>query len=86
MSPSTPSTFKELVSLLLGMIDLLVIFIFALAFVVMAYKILGLWVLYADNEAKREEGKMIATTAVLVMFVMLSLWGIIKILQNGIFG
>ncbi len=86
MTPTRPSTFSELVNVFLGLIDLLVVLIFALAFVVMAYKLLGAWVLYPDNETKREEGKAIAITAVLVMFVMLSLWGIIRIFQNGIFG
>lgn len=84
--PSTPATFRELVNLFMGIIDLLVVLIFALAFVIMAYKLLSAWILYPDNETKREEGKTIAITAVLVMFVMVSIWGILKLLQNGIFG
>lgn len=81
-----PSTFKELTEVFIGLIDLVVVLIFALAFIIMAYKLLSAWVLYADNEQKREEGKNMAITSVLVMFVMLSIWGILRILQNGIFG
>jgi len=85
-SMTPPGTFSELVALFLEIIDLLIIFIFALAFVVMAYKLLMAWIVYPDNEQKREEGKTLAITAVIVMFVMVSIWGILELLTNSFFG
>jgi len=81
-----PSNFEELVNHVIGIIELLVYLIFALAFVIMTWKLLVAWVFQPDNENKREEGKTIAVTAVIVMFVMASIWGILKLLQQGILG
>lgn len=80
-----PSNFKELVNHVIGIIELLVYLIFALAFVIMTWKLLVAWVFQPDNDKKREDGKIIAVTAAIVMFIMFTIWGILKLLQDGIF-
>jgi uncharacterized membrane protein YecN with MAPEG domain len=81
-----PGTFKEFTLVIIDILDLLVILIFALTFIFLSYKLLSAWVLHADNETKREEGKMYIITSVVVLFVMTSIWGIIRLLKNGFFG
>lgn len=83
--PTTPTNFSEVVNFAIEIINSLIWLIFALAFIVMAWKIIDAWIIHADNDTKREEGKVIAITAVAVMFVMVSVWGILKLLQDSLF-
>lgn len=84
MPPVTPTTFAGLVDFAINIINSLVSLIFAVAFIVMMWKLIDAWIINADNETKREEGKVVAITAVVVMVIMLSIWGILKILKNSI--
>lgn len=84
MTPTTPTTFAELVSFIIGIINSLILLLIGLAFVVTMWNIVSAWIIHADNDTKRAEGKQIAFTAVVVMVVMLSVWGILSLLQNSI--
>ena len=84
MTPVTPTTFAGLVSFAVNIINSLVVLIFALAFIVMMWKLIDAWIIHADNDTKRDEGKVVAITAVIVMVIMVSIWGILKLLQNSI--
>jgi len=81
----TPTTFAELVAFFIGIINSLIVVIFALAFVVMMWKIIDAWIIHADNDTKREEGKAVALTSVIVMVIMASIWGILSFLKASIF-
>lgn len=85
MTPTTPTTFAELVSFIIGIINSLILLLIGLAFVVTVWNIVSAWIIHADNDAKRAEGKQIAFTAVVVMVVMLSVWGILNLLKNSVF-
>ncbi len=61
-------------------------FIIATVFVIMIWKIFDAWVINAADEKKREEGKQIAIVAAVVMVVVLSVWGIVRLIQQSIFG
>jgi hypothetical protein len=82
--PPTPSTFAELVAFAIGLINQVILFIFALAFLVMMWKIVDAWILHADDPGKREEGGSVAITAALVMVVMVSIWGILALLRASL--
>jgi len=84
-SITTPTTFAELVTFFIGIINSLIMVIFALVFVVMMWKIIDAWIIHADNDTKREEGKVIALTSVIVMVIMASIWGILSFLKASIF-
>jgi len=84
--PSTPTTFAGLVNFFIGIIDLLVVLIFGLAFVVVMWKIIDTWIINVNNDTKRAEGKMIAIVAVVVMVIMVGIWSILKVLQRSFFG
>lgn len=84
---STPPTdFKGLVDFFVGIINSKIILIFASAFIVTIWKIIDAWIIHADDEKKRAEGRVIALTAVVVMAIMGSIWGILKLLNQSIFG
>jgi len=83
--PTTPSTLAELVTFIIDIINSIIILLVGLAFVVTMWNIVSAWIIHADNETKRAEGKQIAFTSVIVMVVMLSVWGILSLLKNSIF-
>lgn len=58
-------------------------FIFAIAFLVVLWKMIDAWVIHADDPSKREEGTTMALTAVIVMVVMVSIWGILALLTGN---
>ncbi|MFN3188480.1 MAG: hypothetical protein ACK42D_02980 [Candidatus Paceibacteria bacterium] len=83
--PTTPSTLAELVTFIIEIINSIILLLIGLAFVVTVWNIINAWVIHADNETKRAEGKQIAFTSLIVMVVMLCVWGILALLQNSVF-
>lgn len=82
----TPTSFAELVDGLLGLINLAIPLIIAVVFLGLIWKIFDAWVINAADEKKREEGKQTALVAVIVMFIVFAVWGIIRLLQASLFG
>ncbi len=80
---NTPTTFSGLVDFFIGFVNILITALFALAFLVLIWKIIDSWIIHADDENKRAEGKSLALTAVIVFVVMVSVWGILRILAGG---
>ncbi|MES2749028.1 MAG: hypothetical protein V4606_01395 [Patescibacteria group bacterium] len=80
----TPTTFAGLVAFLLGIINQIVPIIFALAFLFIMWKLIDAWILHPDDGSKREEGKTIIITGVIVLVIMLSIWGILNLLINSL--
>jgi hypothetical protein len=83
---NTPTTLSGIVNLILGIVNLLIQAIFAIVFLYLVVRIIDAWVLHADEEGKREEGKRMLITAVIVFVVMISAWGIVALIRNSIFG
>ncbi|MEK7639020.1 MAG: hypothetical protein AAB388_02570 [Patescibacteria group bacterium] len=87
LTPSSPPTsFDALVLLILDLINLVIIAIFAVLLVFIFWKIIDAWVINAADETKREEGKRLVVTAVLVLVVMISVWGIVEMIKVTFFG
>lgn len=84
--PTTPKDFAGVVDFILGFINILIPAIFGIVFLFLVVKIIDAWVLHADDEKKREEGKRMMITAVIVFVVMISAWGIVALIRNSIFG
>ncbi len=79
----TPTTYSGVVNFVIDFINLLIPAIFALIFGFMVWKVVDSWVLHADDPGKVAEGKLFAVTAVLVLVVMLSFWGIVALLRSS---
>ncbi len=83
---TTPTTFRELVDSILGIINIIIPAVFAIVFLFLIWKIFDAWVINAADEKKREEGKRLALVAVLVVTLMLITWGVVAMLRQSIFG
>ncbi len=80
---NTPSDFQGLVNFFLEFINIAITVLFALAFLTLLWKVIDAWVIHADDPSKREEGTTMAITAVIVMIVMVSIWGILALLTGN---
>lgn len=83
---NTPTTFSGLVDHILGIINIIIPVTFGVVFMFLCWKIFDAWVLNAADEKKREEGKRLALTAVLVFVLMIITWGIVAMLRSSLLG
>lgn len=84
--PSTPTTFAGFVTFILDLINIIIPVIFGVVFLFLVWKVFDSWVINAADERKREEGKQYATTAVIVMVIMVIAWGVVAMLRRSVFG
>ena len=61
-------------------------FIFALAIVMFVWGAIKFFIINADEEAKREQGKQFMIWGIIALAVMLSVWGLVGILGNTFLG
>ena len=80
----TPTDFRGLVNFFIEFLNLGVTVIIALAFLVLLWNMVNAWIIHADDPEKRSEGTTMAITAVIVMVIMLSIWGILNLLTGRV--
>ena len=86
MAPATPpTTFAQLVNLILGFINLLIPALFALVFVYFVWKVIDAWILNVGDEKKRADGKQYVLWAIVMFVLMVSTWGIVAMIRGSIF-
>lgn len=44
------------------------------------------FILHADSDVEREKGRQVMFWGIIALFVMVSVWGIIRVIQNTFFG
>jgi len=81
---SPPTKFADLVYLFIDFINYFIILLIGLTFIVVIWKLIDAWIIHVDNDTKRKEGMAVAGTAAVVMAIMLSIWGILALLQNSL--
>ena len=80
-------TFADLIDLFLDIIyNSLIPLIIVVIFVVLAWKLIDMFIINAADEQARTNGKRTIIIAVLVMVVVLSIWGILNLLRATVFG
>jgi len=82
----TPTTFAQLVDMVLLFINYLIPLLFGVVFVFVVWKLIDAWVLHAGDEKKQAEGRTLAFVAVIVFVLMLSAWGIVSMVRASLFG
>lgn len=82
----TPTTYSGLIDEVIGFINVLIPAMFALVFVYFIWKMIDAWVLHAGDPNKIQEGKTFALTAIIVLVVALSVWGIVAIIRTSFLG
>jgi len=83
-SPRTPSNFGDFISMILGFISYLIPVLIAIGLLVFLWG-MAKFILHAEEEDKREEGRQLMMWGAIGLFVMVSFWGLTKILV-GTFG
>ncbi len=83
---STPTSFKDLVNFIISFINILIPAIFGFLFLYVMWKVIDAWIINADNETKREEGKPLILIAVIVFVLMISAWGVVALIKQSVFG
>lgn len=81
-----PADFKGFVNIILDINQTLVVVIFALTMIVLLWSITKTWILGVGNAEEVEKGKKVVTIGIIVLVIMSGIWGILEILQSGIFG
>jgi uncharacterized membrane protein len=81
----TPTDFRGIVNFFLDFIGVLIPALFAILFIYIMWKIIDAWIIHADDETKRKEGKSLVVVAVLVFVLMISTWGIVGLIQRSLF-
>ena len=81
-----PTTYAGLVNSIIEIVEVLIPALFGIMFVYFVWKIIDSWVINAGDEGKRTEGKQYAVAAVVAFVVMLTAWGIVRLLQVSFFG
>jgi len=76
-------SYADLVGQVISLINLVIPAMFALIFVWLVWRVIDAWVLHADDPGKREEGRRMAITAVVVMVLAISAWGIVRLIANS---
>ncbi len=82
---TTPTTFKGLVNFIISFINILIPALFGVLFLYIVWRIIDTWILHAGDDSKREEGRRLVLTAVLVLVLMISTWGIVAMIKQSIF-
>lgn len=82
----SPTDFKSLLSLFTGIITILISFIFALTFITIAWGVVQAWIMGDATEEDVAKGKRLVFIGIIALVVMVSVWGIVRLLQQGIFG
>lgn len=82
----TPTDYQGLVIFVIDLINIIIPLLFAALFVYFVWKVIDSWVINAGDEAKRTEGKKYAITSVVVFVVMVSAWGIVRMIRQSVFG
>jgi hypothetical protein len=82
----TPTSFKGLVEFVVDFINILIPTLFGILFLYIVWKIIDAWILHADSDQKREEGKRLILVAILVFVLMLTTWGIVALIKQSVFG
>ena len=81
-----PTDFRSFLGILNGIINILIPIIFALTFLTIAWGVIKAWIIGDASSENVEKGKQMVFVGVIALVVMSAIWGILRLLQQGIFG
>ena len=83
IASAAPANFKEVVQLIIGMIQAVVPLVVGLTLLVFIWGIFQL--VRNNNEDSRKEAIAVITYGIIALFVMVSVWGLVSILTSTFF-
>jgi phosphatidylglycerophosphatase A len=78
------STLTDIIYFMINLINQAVVLVLALALLFFFWGV-AKFILNADNDEKRTEGKKVMIWGIIALFVMVSVWGLVNILANTFF-
>lgn len=81
-----PTTYSDLVTLIIDIINLIIPALFAVLFLYFIWKMIDAWIIHAGDEKSRASGKQYAIAAVITFVIMVSAWGIVALIKSSLFG
>jgi hypothetical protein len=85
-SVTPPNDLKSFLGLLTGLINIIIPIIFALTFIAIAWGVIRAWIMGDASSDDIDKGKKIALSGVIALTIMVSIWGILRLLKVSIFG
>ena len=79
-------TFADLVGTFTSILNSFIPLIFGITFLVIVYGVIQAWVVNGGDPEKIKSGRNIALAGVIGLVVMSSVWGIVALLRDGLFG
>lgn len=81
-----PQNFAELVQSFLEILSLIVPLLFSLALLVIIWRLVDAWIINAGDVKKLEEGRKYALWGIIILVIMSTIWAILRLLRNSLFG
>ena len=85
-SVAKPRDLKGLVDILLGIMQTLVILVFALTFLTIMWSVVKGWIIHGGDAEGVESGKNVVLVGIIALVIMSSVWGILYLLRSSIIG
>lgn len=82
---AAPDNFAELVGEFLSVIEILIPFVIGLTIVVFIWNIVQSFIINNDDTGSIEKGKQLAVWGIIILVIMFSVWGILRLLRDTFF-
>lgn len=81
-----PTSFSELVRLLLELVDTLIGLLLTVVFLYFVWKTIDAWIINVGDPTKRAAGKHYFISALIAFVVLIIAWGVVSLLSSSLFG
>ncbi|QQR65379.1 hypothetical protein IPH92_02260 [Candidatus Kaiserbacteria bacterium] len=85
LGANAPTDFKSLVSLLTNILGTLVTLTFVLTFIAFLWGVVKGWIIDGGSAEGVKSGKNVVIVGVIAFVIMISVWGILTMLQSSLF-
>lgn len=82
----TTKGFAGFVELIVGLLESIIYFIFAIAVIVFLWGVIKYWIIGGGDSDTVKEGRDFVFSGIIGMVVMFTMWGLVRLLQNTFFG
>ncbi len=86
LAQETPTTLGGFLGVLTDIINIIIPIIFALVFLTISWGVIKAWIMGDASEGDVDAGKKIVTVGIIVLVIMSAIWGIVRLIQQGLFG
>lgn len=81
-----PRNFGEFINILTNIIGVIIPIIFALIVLTISWGVVKAWIMGDTSSEDIDKGKKLVFVGVIVLAIMVSIWGIVRMLSTSFFG